>query len=144
MVFAPGVWLTVLLAAAMTIVLRNTIFGRRVFATGRHGGRGHRRLDRAQPPAHAVRSLGLAAVPVADRDGVARGERLGNGLVDLRLDLVADVVAERAAERGPGGLIDEVAINIDARRPLHLSVAGAAASVAGYADSWQESEATTD
>ena len=51
---------------------------------------------------------------------------------------------KRAAERGPGGSIDEVAINIDARRPLHLSEAGTAASVAGYADSWRETEATTD
>ena len=31
---------------------------------------------------------------------------------------------KRAAERGPGGSTDEVAINIDARRPLHLTEAG--------------------
>lgn len=34
MLFAPGVWLMVVLAAIMTLVLRNTIFGRRVFAIG--------------------------------------------------------------------------------------------------------------
>jgi ribose transport system permease protein len=34
MLFAPGVWLTVALAALMTIVLRNSVFGRRVFAVG--------------------------------------------------------------------------------------------------------------
>src|SRR5258706_4139591 len=34
MLFAPGVWLTVFLAIVMTLVLRNTIFGRRVFALG--------------------------------------------------------------------------------------------------------------
>jgi ribose transport system permease protein len=34
MLFAPGVWLTVLLAVAMTVVLRNTVFGRRIFAIG--------------------------------------------------------------------------------------------------------------
>lgn len=34
MLFAPGVWLTIALAALMTLVLRNTIFGRRVFAVG--------------------------------------------------------------------------------------------------------------
>ena len=50
----------------------------------------------------------------------------------------------RAAERGPGGRTDEVAINIDARRPLHLSAAGAAASVDGYAESWRETEAKPD
>ncbi|HEX4491679.1 MAG TPA: homogentisate 1,2-dioxygenase [Acidimicrobiia bacterium] len=44
----------------------------------------------------------------------------------------------RAAERGPGGETDEVAINIDARRPLRLTGAGAAASVADYANSWRD------
>jgi ribose transport system permease protein len=34
MLFAPGVWLTVILAALMTLVLRNSVFGRRVFAIG--------------------------------------------------------------------------------------------------------------
>ncbi len=34
MLFAPGVWLAVALAALMTLVLRNTVFGRRVFALG--------------------------------------------------------------------------------------------------------------
>jgi ribose transport system permease protein len=34
MLVAPGVWLTVLLAAMMTLVLKNTVFGRRVFALG--------------------------------------------------------------------------------------------------------------
>ncbi len=31
---APGVWLTILLAVIMSLVLRNTVFGRRVFALG--------------------------------------------------------------------------------------------------------------
>lgn len=31
---APGVWITVLLAIVMAVVLRNTVFGRRVFAIG--------------------------------------------------------------------------------------------------------------
>ena len=34
MLFAPGVWLTIALAVAMTLVLRNTVFGRRIFAIG--------------------------------------------------------------------------------------------------------------
>jgi len=34
MLFAPGVWLTIALAALMTLVLRNTVFGRRLFALG--------------------------------------------------------------------------------------------------------------
>lgn len=42
----------------------------------------------------------------------------------------------RSAEAGPGGFTDEVAVNIDARRPLALLPAGAAIDVAGYAESW--------
>jgi len=34
MLVVPGVWITVLLAVAMAVVLRNTVFGRRVFALG--------------------------------------------------------------------------------------------------------------
>jgi homogentisate 1,2-dioxygenase len=44
---------------------------------------------------------------------------------------------ERSRQRGPGGFADEVAINIDARRPLHLSPAAKGISVAGYDQSWQ-------
>lgn len=34
LLLAPGVWLTILLAIVMAVVLRNTVFGRRVFALG--------------------------------------------------------------------------------------------------------------
>jgi ribose transport system permease protein len=34
MVLAPGVWITLLLAVAVAVVLRSTVFGRRVFALG--------------------------------------------------------------------------------------------------------------
>src|SRR5207248_2398765 len=34
MLFAPGVWIAILLAALMALVLRNTVFGRHVFAIG--------------------------------------------------------------------------------------------------------------
>ena len=34
MLLAPGVWIAILLAVAMSVVLRNTVFGRRVFALG--------------------------------------------------------------------------------------------------------------
>jgi len=44
---------------------------------------------------------------------------------------------ERSAARGPGGFADEVAVNIDARRPLHLTAAGEQCSVAGYDRSWR-------
>lgn len=44
---------------------------------------------------------------------------------------------ERSKERGPGGFADEVAINIDARRPLVLSTEGEMSSVEGYVRSWR-------
>ncbi|MEJ7712574.1 MAG: ABC transporter permease [Pyrinomonadaceae bacterium] len=34
LLLAPGIWLTMLLAVVMAVVLRNTVFGRRVFALG--------------------------------------------------------------------------------------------------------------
>ena len=34
MLFAPGVWLALLLAVVMAFVLRRTVFGRQVFALG--------------------------------------------------------------------------------------------------------------
>jgi homogentisate 1,2-dioxygenase len=44
---------------------------------------------------------------------------------------------ERSRERGPGGFADEVAINIDARRPLTLTGEGEKSSVEGYVRSWE-------
>ncbi|HEX7127091.1 MAG TPA: homogentisate 1,2-dioxygenase [Thermodesulfobacteriota bacterium] len=43
---------------------------------------------------------------------------------------------ERSRERGPGGRTDEVAVNIDARRPLRVTEAGLALNVEGYDRSW--------
>jgi ribose transport system permease protein len=34
LIFAPGVWVTIVLALAMAVVLQSTVFGRRVFALG--------------------------------------------------------------------------------------------------------------
>lgn len=43
---------------------------------------------------------------------------------------------ERSRETGAGGYADEVAVNVDARRPLHLTDAGRSVSVEGYDRSW--------
>lgn len=42
----------------------------------------------------------------------------------------------RSEERGPGGFADEVAVNVDARRPLHLTAAAGPLDVEGYDRSW--------
>ena len=44
---------------------------------------------------------------------------------------------ERSQQRGPGGWADEVAVNVDARRPLRVTEAGRGIDVAGYDRSWQ-------
>jgi len=44
---------------------------------------------------------------------------------------------ERSRQRGPGGFADEVAVNVDARRPLTLTAAGEKLDLAGYAESWR-------
>lgn len=49
---------------------------------------------------------------------------------------------ERSRARGPGGHADEVAVNVDARRPLHLTDAGAALGVEGYDRSWSDTRDT--
>ena len=46
---------------------------------------------------------------------------------------------KRSEERGPGGYADEIAVNVDARRPLHLTAAAEGITVAGYERSWQPS-----
>ncbi|HEY1634708.1 MAG TPA: homogentisate 1,2-dioxygenase [Acidimicrobiales bacterium] len=43
----------------------------------------------------------------------------------------------RAEERGPGGYADEIAVNVDARRPLHTTPVAEAITVEGYEQSWQ-------
>jgi len=43
----------------------------------------------------------------------------------------------RSEARGPGGVADEVALNIDARRPLTVTSAGSSLRVDGYEQSWK-------
>ena len=43
---------------------------------------------------------------------------------------------ERSRERGPGGFADEVAVNVDARRPLHPTALAHTIAVEGYERSW--------
>lgn len=51
---------------------------------------------------------------------------------------------ERSRKAGPGGRTDEIAVNIDARRPLRVTEAGLAINVEGYDRSWQVATAGTD
>jgi homogentisate 1,2-dioxygenase len=50
----------------------------------------------------------------------------------------------RAEQRGPGGHAEEVAINVDARRPLTLTPAGEAIADPAYVRSWQPVDPPAD
>jgi ribose transport system permease protein len=106
MLFAPGVWLTLLLAAAMTIVLRNTIFGRRVFAIGSNEAAVRAcgiNVERAKVAIYTAAGLffGLA--------GVTQMSRLRQGdptvAVGVELDVIAAVVIGGGSLSGGEGSI---------------------------------------
>jgi len=105
-VFAPGVWLTLLLAAAMTIVLRNTVFGRRVFAIGSNEAAARAcgiHMERVKIAIYAAAGLffGLA--------GVTQMSRLRQGdptvAVGVELDVIAAVVIGGGSLSGGEGSI---------------------------------------
>ncbi|HEX3109794.1 MAG TPA: ABC transporter permease [Thermoanaerobaculia bacterium] len=106
MLFAPGVWLTVLLAIVMTLVLRSTIFGRRVFALGSNEAAARAvgiRVDRLKIRIYSFAGLffGLA--------GVAQMSRLRQGdptvAVGVELDVIAAVVIGGGSLNGGEGSI---------------------------------------
>jgi ribose transport system permease protein len=106
MLFAPGVWLTVFLAIVMTLVLRNTIFGRRVFALGSNEAAARAvgiRTNRLKIWIYSVAGLffGLA--------GVAQMSRLRQGdptvAVGVELDVIAAVVIGGGSLSGGEGSI---------------------------------------
>lgn len=106
MLFAPGVWLTVLLAIVMTLVLRNTIFGRRVFALGSNEAAARAvgiRTERLK-----IRIYGLAGL-FFGLAGVAQMSRLRQGdptvAVGVELDVIAAVVIGGGSLNGGEGSI---------------------------------------
>ncbi|MFY9549558.1 MAG: hypothetical protein WAU32_00275 [Thermoanaerobaculia bacterium] len=106
MLVAPGVWVAVVLAAAMTLVLRNTVFGRRVFAVGSNEAAARAcgiATGRLKVWIYAVAGLffGLA--------GVMQMSRLRQGdptvAVGAELDVIAAVVIGGASLGGGEGSI---------------------------------------
>src|SRR6266478_3917597 len=107
LIFAPGVWISVVLALLMAVVLRNTVFGRRVFALGsneaaaRACGIG---TDRLKLGIYSLAGLffGLA--------GVMQMSRLRQGdptvAIGTELDVIASVVIGGGSlSGGEGGIL---------------------------------------
>jgi len=106
MLVAPGVWITLLLAGGMSLVLRNTVFGRHVFAVGSNEGAARAcgiDTGRLKVWVYSLAGLffGLA--------GVMQMSRLRQGdptvAVGVELDVIAAVVIGGGSLNGGEGSI---------------------------------------
>jgi ribose transport system permease protein len=106
MLFAPGVWITLVLAVIMAFVLRRTVFGRRVFALGSNEAAARAcgiAVDRLKLALYSVAGLffGLA--------GVMQMSRLRQGdptvAIGTELDVIAAVVIGGGSLSGGEGSI---------------------------------------
>ncbi|HEY2934156.1 MAG TPA: ABC transporter permease [Acidobacteriota bacterium] len=106
MLLAPGVWICVALAILMSIVLRNTVFGRHVFALGSNEAAAKAcgiAIDRLKSAIYTIAGLffGLA--------GVTQMSRLRQGdptvAIGTELDVIASVVIGGGSLSGGEGSI---------------------------------------
>jgi ribose transport system permease protein len=118
MLFAPGVWLTIALAAVMTLVLRNSIFGRRVFAIGSNEAAA--RACGVDVARLKVRLYGVAGL-FFGLAGVTQMSRLRQGdptvAVGAELDIIAAVVIGGGSLNGgegsiPGAMIGALVMSL--------------------------------
>jgi ribose transport system permease protein len=106
LIVAPGVWLTAVLAIAAAIMLRNTVFGRRVFAIGSNEGAA--RACGVPTDRLKVWIYGLAGL-LFGLSGVTQMSRLRQGdptvAIGTELDVIAAVVIGGASLNGGEGSI---------------------------------------
>ncbi len=102
----PGVWIAIGLAIVMSVVLRQTVFGRYIFAIGSNEATA--RLCGIRVPRHKVLIYGLAGL-FFGLAGLMQLSRLTQGdptvAVGLELDIIAAVVIGGASLSGGTGSI---------------------------------------
>ena len=154
---APGVWIAIALAIVAAIVLRNTVFGRRVFALGSNEAAARAcgiATDRLKVSIYAISGLlfGLAGVMQMSR------LRLGDPTVSagLELDVIAAVVIGGGSLNGGEGTILGSMIGalimaflrngcqqLGWENYIQEIIIGAIIVVAVAVDRWRSSRATT-
>ena len=107
LLLAPGVWVTVVIAVLMALVLRNTVFGRRVFAIGSNELAARACGIRIERMKVAIYGLGGLLVGLA---GVMQMSRLRQGdptvAIGVELDIIAAVVIGGGSlNGGEGGIL---------------------------------------
>jgi ribose transport system permease protein len=106
LIVAPGVWITLVLAIVMTVVLRRTVFGRRVFAIGSNEGAA--RACGVPTDRLKVWIYGLAGL-FFGLSGVTQMSRLRQGdptvAIGTELDVIAAVVIGGGSLAGGEGTI---------------------------------------
>ena len=106
MLVAPGVWITLALAVAMAVVLRRTVFGRRVFAVGSNEAAARAcgiAVDRVKLAVYALGGLFFGLAGVTQMSRLRQGDPMV--AVGLELDVIASVVIGGGSLSGGEGSV---------------------------------------
>jgi ribose transport system permease protein len=106
MLVAPGVWITVVLAIAAAVMLRRTVFGRRVFALGSNEAAARAwgiEVDRLKLWIYSVGGLFFGLAGVVEMSRLRQGDP--TVAIGVELDVIAAVVIGGASLSGGEGSV---------------------------------------